>query len=203
MIILYNFRFPSCDLLSAFGVLSMRPIAFLNAEDLDEYGTEQIQTLINHYGTEKVHRWDKAKKQKNKAQEYLRSETSPPLIDGEATLIEWKDVKDVVLAEMLPKDSTQHLWHLIVSHHEKRFPNLVKLAHLGLTCPIHTAGCERGFSAQNLILTPLRNRLTPKHQDMLMRVKLGGKVASEFDFNKALEFWANKCKRKLLTQKKA
>ncbi|CAL8384633.1 unnamed protein product [Gadus morhua 'NCC'] len=41
----------------------------------------------------------------------------------------------------------QHEYHL------PDFPNLTILAQLATTLAVHTAGCERGFSAQNLILT--------------------------------------------------
>ena len=68
--------------------------------------------------------------------------------------------------------------NLIVTCHAKDFPNLVTLAQLGLTLAVHTAGCERGFSVQNNILTPSRNRLTPVVQQKLIQVKLGPERAS-------------------------
>ena len=60
---------------------------------------------------------------------------------------------------------------------------MVKLGHLSLSYPAHTAGCERGFSAQNHILTPLRNRLAAETQDMLLRVKLH---TGQIDYQKVL-----------------
>lgn len=50
------------------------------------------------------------------------------------------------------------------------------------------AGCERGFSVQNIILTPLRNRCTVDVQYKLIRVKLGPEKA-EFNLERALEKW--------------
>ena len=41
-------RFPSCELLSAFGVLGMRP--FSEVENVDEWGADKIEILIHHYG---------------------------------------------------------------------------------------------------------------------------------------------------------
>jgi hypothetical protein len=64
------------------------------------------------------------------------------------------------------------LWKLIGKYHGEDFPNMIKLAHLALSSPVHTAGCERGFSAPNAILTPKRSRLGDKTQDDLLRVKL-------------------------------
>ena len=59
--------------------------------------------------------------------------------------------------------------------------------------PVHTAGCERGFSAQNLILTPLRNRLSGQNQDILLRVKLHFKDIDPF---KAYTKWQQAKQRK-------
>ena len=58
--------------------------------------------------------------------------------------------------------------------HGDQFPNILKLAKLAVTLPVHTADVERVFSAQNLICTDLRNRISPETQDMLMRVYLEG-----------------------------
>ena len=64
------------------------------------------------------------------------------------------------------------LWEIIGKYHNDECPNMIKLAHLALSCPVQTAGCERGFSAQNLILSPRRNKLGDDTMDMLLRVKL-------------------------------
>ena len=64
------------------------------------------------------------------------------------------------------------------------YPNLLKLAAFAITCPLQTADCERGFSVQNRILTPLRNRLSIDTQNKLMSVKLGS-----VDLAQALTKW--------------
>ena len=73
---------------------------------------------------------------------------------------EWRDIKPKIIALKYPRDSLQGLWFLINKYSKEDYLNLIKLAHLALTCPVHTSGCERGFSVQNSILTPVRNRLT-------------------------------------------
>ena len=93
------------------------------------------------------------------------------------------------------------LWNLIVTYHAKDFPNLVTLAQLGLTLAVHTAGCERGFSVQNNILTPSRNRLTPVVQQKLIRVKLGPERVS-FNFQAALLKWRAVKDRRIYELKK-
>ena len=45
-------------------------------------------------------------------------------------------------------------------NHSDSFPNLKILASIALVVPLHTADVERGFSAQNLVKTNLRDKLT-------------------------------------------
>ena len=177
--------------MTAFGVLSMRPISFLSAEELEVWGNEQIKQLTDHYGNEKTHSW--------KEENMTMATTSKPVIDPEATHDEWKNIKPKTVALLYPRDKTSSLWSLINQYHKDEYPNLVKLAHLALTCPIHTSGCERGFSIQNSILTSTRNRLTPELQNTLIRIKAAGQDLSEFDFSAALKCWRNQRKRKILT----
>ena len=184
-----NDRFSGTDIMTAFGVLSMRPLSFLSSEDLDIWGNDQIEKLAAHYGFPQTHKWKDGSEEK--------STTSPPLIDPEATIEEWKVMKPRVVAHMYPRDDTQKLWNLINQYSPDEYPNMIKLAHLALTCPIHTSGCERGFSIQNSILTSTRNRLTPETQDILIRIKAAGKSLSEFDFDSALELYRKQRKRKI------
>ncbi len=150
----------------------MRPISFLSETELEKWGCEQLECLIGHFGYPQTHKWtDQGNEEET---------TSKPLIEPEATRIEWKQLKPRVLAQMYPRDNTVNLWSLVNEFHKEEFPNILKLAKLSLVCPVHTAGCERGFSAQNSVLTPLRNRLTCETQDKLLRVKIEGGVLCKF-----------------------
>lgn len=174
------FRFTDDGLLSAFSVLAMRPLSFLSPQQLTEYGNTEIQTLSDFYGHERTSTW--------KEEGVQHSSTTPPLVDPDKVQGEWHLVKKIVLAEQYPRDSMWQLWSLIVKYH-KEFPNLTILAQLALTSSVHTAGCERGFSVQNRILTTFRNRLTLDTQQQLMRIKIDGHDRSCFDFNSALLKW--------------
>ena len=72
------------------------------------------------------------------------------------------------------------------------YPELAKLANIGLVIPISTATCERGFSAMKHIKTELRNRLTTKVLDCLMRISIDGPDMANFDFDRAATKWANR-----------
>ncbi|KAK3098990.1 hypothetical protein FSP39_024990, partial [Pinctada imbricata] len=157
-------RFPSNDLLSSFSVLALRPVSFLDSKELEEFGTEEMDILCQFYGEKQTVKW--------KQEKVTKSNTSEPIIDVAKTKKEWGLLKRVVVAEKFPRDFMQLLWGLTWKYHKDKFPNLLTLARLALTSAVHTAGCERGFSVQNQILTKLRNRLNVETQSKLMRVKL-------------------------------
>ena len=67
-----NDRFNGTDIVTTFGVLSMRPLSFLSSEDLDDWGNGQIEKLTAHYS---------GKMEVRKGQQ----PPPPPPIDPEAT----------------------------------------------------------------------------------------------------------------------
>jgi len=89
------------------------------------------------------------------------------------------------------------LWQILARFHAEEFPNLIKLAYLAVTHPVHSCDCERTFSVQNRTLTSLRSRLSIEHCDQLMRVHLEGGRLEEFDFKLALKTWREHCHRKI------
>jgi len=185
-------RFPNTSLLTAFGVLSLRPIARMSDEELNVFGEEELERLIAHYGCEQTHTWKEDRED--------RQTTSKPLIDAAKTREEWALVKKVVKAQQYTKESMWKLWSEVTKYHKDEFPNLIILAQLATTLAVHTAGCERGFSKQNLILTPHRNRLTLEHQEQLLKVNLGP-TRAVFPFEEALDHWKHVKDRRLYTMK--
>ncbi|XP_061170873.1 zinc finger protein 862-like [Saccostrea echinata] len=128
-------------------ILALRPISFLSNEELINFGEEEINTLCKFHGERRTVEWsDEKGNHKN---------SSEAVISAEKTKEEWNFLKRVVLAEHYPRDCFWKLWNLIVTYHKEQFPNLIVLAQLALTSAVHTAGCERGFSMQNQILTKL------------------------------------------------
>ena len=186
-----NTRFPDTELIVAFAVLAMRPLSVLSQDELLVWGDDQLNVLLAHYGVEKTKEWVEEREKKEK--------TSPPIVNLEESKKEWGILKRVVLAEMYPRDDMATLWGLIAKYHQGEFPNLILLATLGITLPVHTSGVERGFSAQNVILTSLRNRLSVETQDMLLRVKCSGHCIKTFSFPKALNKYRQK-KRQILAR---
>ena len=185
------FRFPETELISAFGVLSMRPITFLSEDQLNTWGCDQLDQLLDHFGKEVEVTW----KEEDGSE---KSNISTPLCDPEATREEWKEAKSTVKAQLYPRDSTDSLWKLISQFHKADFPNLMKLAQIRLVLPVHTADVERGFSSQNLVCTARRNRLTVEMQDMILKTKLEGQKEREESYlHTIVSKWASKKKRQL------
>ncbi|XP_060076187.1 uncharacterized protein LOC132555845 [Ylistrum balloti] len=42
-------RFPDTELISAFGILSMRPIGLISGEELESWGNEQLDVILDHF----------------------------------------------------------------------------------------------------------------------------------------------------------
>ena len=108
---------------------------------------------------------------------------------------EWARAKTIVRSLHYPVDQMKELWQLLTTHHSDELPNLIKLAQITLLLPLHTADCERAFSAKNLILTKMRNRLAPEISDKLLRIRIHGKGLKEHDFSKTLVIWHQQKKR--------
>lgn len=171
-------------------VLGLRPLSFLSEEELPKWGNDAIQTLIDHFGVEKSHEY-------KDAENNTQVTKSPPLVDAEQTKAEWLLLKQTVKTQVYPRTSTANLWELIMTYHKEDFQNLTKLAQLALAHPVHTADCERAFSAQNAITTPIRNRLSAENIDSLMRVAIEGGTMEGFDFKAALAKWKSNKARKI------
>ncbi|XP_061191044.1 zinc finger protein 862-like [Saccostrea echinata] len=148
-----NFQFPQKSLMDAFYVLSMRTINF---SDTETYGVEEVNELLDYYGTSKSH----------------KSAISQPVLCAEKVRNQWMLAKQIVKSARYPTDRMQDLWELLTKHHKEDLDELIKLAQIALTLPLHTASCERVFSQQNIILTKQRNSLAPKISDRLLRVRL-------------------------------
>jgi hypothetical protein len=110
---------------------------------------------------------------------------------------EWQLLKRLVLTMQYPRDNMLHLWQLIASNHRQEFPNLMQLAYIALTLPLHTSDCERTFSVQNNVVTKLRSRLSPSICDRLVRVKLEGEGLKSHDFTATVAHW-RKSKNRIL-----
>ena len=173
-----NKRFPESDenIVSCFTCLGLKPISFLSKGELESWGNSKLKVLVDHYGDE---------------------EKSPAYIDKDRSHHEWTLLKSVVLQDQYPRDQFQMLWSLIYKYHKEMFPNLIKLAALAMTLPVHTADCERGFSLQNQLKSPERNRLSPERPNTLMTISVQGQDLKTFDFKASTIHWQKQKSRRI------
>lgn len=66
---------------------------------------------------------------------------------------------------------------------------------------MHSADCERGFSALGRIKTKLRSRLSNKSLNSLFIINLEGPELKEFDFQSCMKNWSDIRKRRVFTGK--
>lgn len=137
-----NTRFPqgSKNIISAFGIVSMRPLCFVSTNEVSVWRDKELDVLLTHVAKEEA--------------------GSPALVNEQAARREWSVLKPLVLKQKYPRDRMEDLWGIINHYHADMFPNLLKLASIALTLPVHTSDCERGFSLQNSLKNCERRTLT-------------------------------------------
>ena len=75
----------------------------------------------------------------------------------------------------------------LLVNYKDQYPDFAILMAYFMSVPLNSATCERGFSAQNLVKTKLRNRLTEERQNELLRVSLNGPCMAKFDYANSAE----------------
>ena len=75
----------------------------------------------------------------------------------------------------------------LLNTYSDQYPDFAILFLYFLSVPLNSASCERGFSAQNLLKTKLRNRLSDKRQNELLRISINGPDFALFDYTDAAQ----------------
>ena len=158
------------SLISAFSVFDPQKLPDKETEDFFTYGNDQIDVLASHFNQ---------------------------TLDAEALALEWIGFKEVLAIQFTQLSSSQVMQSLLQKDFVPLYPELSKLAHIGLVIPISTATCERGFSAMKRIKTDLRNRLTTRVLDCLMGISIDGPDLESFDFDRAATKWGSRRNRRI------
>ena len=167
-------RFPDLSLLDGFSIFNPKIIP----QELSlqpSHNTDKLQLLIDHYGPHSV-------------------------IDSEITKTEFQTFNSVVAANPdLKQLNMRDLMHHVVKTPEfsAMFPNLFKLAAIGLLLPVTTVDCERGFSTLSRVKTKLRNRLSNKTLNHLLMISIEGPHPTEFPYDVACDTWAQMKQRRI------
>ena len=79
----------------------------------------------------------------------------------------------------------------------RMFPNLAKLAAIGLVLPLSTVDCERGFSTLSRVKTDLRNRLINETLNHLLVISIEGPNPADYPYEQACSLWASRRNRRI------
>lgn len=110
------------------------------------------------------------------------------VIQEDTTSGEFRIFNSVVAANSTLKNMTTHqlMSHLIKSSEMScMFPNLTKLATIGLLLPMSSVDCERGFSTLYRVKTDLRNRLANRTLNHLLMMSVEGPSLQDFPYELA------------------
>ena len=165
-------RFPDVGLLEAFSIFDPKVMEQQTQPQL----LEKLDIILTHYGPHNV-------------------------LESDATIYEYQCFSKSVLSTAHLKDkSTHELMAKLTSNAQllDMFPNLAKLAAIGLIIPMSTADCERGFSALGRIKTDLRNRLSSKVLNALMTISIEGPDDNEFPFERTCAIWSGWRNRRIV-----
>ena len=113
-----NTRFPqgSKNIISAFGILNMRPLSFVPTNEVSVWGDEELDVLLTQFAKEEA--------------------AGPALVNEQAVRYEWSVLKPLVLKQKYARDRMEDLWGIINHYHPDMFPSLLKLASIALTLPV-------------------------------------------------------------------
>ena len=158
---------------------------------LPSYGSKQIKVLAEFYG-------------KEAEVEYMwTTYTSPPLLDGNELLSEWKIFRRALLVdkraimerkeefvspsmqEILDEMNKSHTYVVI-------FPETWKLVNIRIALLVGTATVECSFSQMKLIETRLSCRLSDSNLEHLMKICIEGPPLTDVDFNAILNIFKQK-----------
>jgi len=114
--------------LSAFAVFDPSPVSSHTNEDKEKQSQERLETLASHYGT---------------------GEDAP--VNAEELCKEWESFS-LMLADHYSKAKTREVLRDVASDKlQPVYPQLARLATIGLAIPFSTADCERAFSTMKRV----------------------------------------------------
>ena len=109
--------------------------------------------------------------------------------------MELKTLSSVVASNVeLKRMSVRQLMsHLVKSEELKlMFPNVAKLAAIGILLPMSTVDCERKIFALTRVKTNLHNRLSAKTLDHLLVITTEGSISpTDHFYDQVCDLWAS------------
>lgn len=167
-------RLAGTEILAAFTIFDPSKLPD-NLQELNGHGDDHLQTLIDQFGT-----------------------GENGLVEGEAAQEERQRFV-FLMSDTQRAKTIQDVLRLLAGSPGMAalYPNLSRLASIALLLPLSTAEGERVFSGLKRVKTILRNRMKESTLENILRIQREGPPLEEFDFNKAIEVWGSKKKRRI------
>lgn len=90
-------------------------------------------------------------------------------------------------ARTCPLNELASFGEQLLCEYKDMYPDFCILMQYFLTVPLNSASCERGFSAQNILKTKSRNRLTSANLNKMLRISINGPHWAHFDYTDAAQ----------------
>ena len=172
-------RFTDCSLLSCFKIFD--PSSYVETDTfkrskLGDYGLADLHKLLKRFC--------------GKDLDCKLFTANPQSIYQEFNsmkLVLWS----VVNQDLRASSSFASVWAKIADEEGHKFPHMLNFVYALCVIPVHTCEVERGFSQHRIIKHRLTSRLRIVTLDSLMRIKLSGHKADDFNFVAASENVAN------------
>jgi len=116
-------------------------------------------------------------------------------------LCEWGLFKRMMHKKFRGMSLKELLDFMFVNEMNMEYPLMCSLVEYAVTIPLHTADCERGFSALNLIKTDIQNRISLANVNNILMIKIEGPERRNFNFGEAFKKWASLKERRILNSK--
>ena len=165
-------RFSDDDIFQNFNTVFNVDKILESCDKNPSYGNDEVSTLARRFGI------------------------CPNIANGE-----WVDFKNFLSTEVCEngKLTSDELVSKMCSNVslQNLFPSLCNFAGSFKVLPPHTSDCERDFSQMKLIKTNLRNRMSERTLDALLKLVIEGPDLDKFPFKRAVYHWAKVHNRRI------
>ena len=117
-------------------------------------------------------------------------------VDKSAAMTEWHLLAHVIRQPVYQHLDMQGCLKHVLHPYDNTYPNIVKLAAIGVTLPVTSVDCERGISGYNEVKTDARSSLSVMNVQTQLQLFLESPDIELFNFSRAFEIWNSRKERR-------
>lgn len=197
-------RFTDSDIMAAFRIFDPKSLTLAITEPQDKADHSEVETEGESGETDDDFDVEKAMADYGQAEIMILADRFGYSEGVDSLMQEWDDFKQYMFDHWMSKSCRDVVRALTGFEAECNamqclYTGMSWLAEIYRVIPPHTADVERDFSQMKLIKTYLRNRMKEQTLDSIMRIVIEGPTLKEFPFEDAVQLWAKKKKRRVIT----